>query len=444
MSKKTDIQFPAGFLWGASTSAHQVEGGTHNQWTVWELANAARLAKEAPKHYEKLPIWDSIAPIAQDPGNYVSGRGVDHYNRYAEDFGLLSQLNLNSFRFGIEWSRIEPEEGEWDQAQIDHYKHYIAELKKQGIQPAVNLWHWTVPVWFDKRGGFTKRKNIDYFARYVEKIAKDLLLPCGMVLTFNEPNSYIGMGYFDRQWPPQKNDPIEAISVLLNIARAHKRVYKLLKKLDPDIKIGVATQCNNNQPKRPGNYFDKFMAMASNYTWNWWFLNRIRRYQDFVGFNYYFTDYFRGFKRKNPQKHYQRHHAHQGHRGLNRARHHNPEGPLNDMGWYMEPSGIYHVIMAAAKRYKKPIIITETGVADMHDSYRQWWIEETLEAVHRANAQDANVQGYFFWSLLDNFEWSQGYWPKFGLVSVDREHGMKRTLRPSAKWFAERIKKLSA
>jgi beta-glucosidase len=114
------------------------------------------------------------------------------------------------------------------------------------------------------------------------------------------------------------------------------------------------------------------------------------------------------------------------------------------MGWYMEPSGIYHVIMWAARRYKKPIYITETGVADMDDQYRQWWIEDTLNAVQRANAQGADVKGYFYWSLLDNFEWSQGFWPKFGLVKVDREHGMKRTIRPSAKWFAERIKKLSA
>jgi beta-glucosidase/6-phospho-beta-glucosidase/beta-galactosidase len=114
------------------------------------------------------------------------------------------------------------------------------------------------------------------------------------------------------------------------------------------------------------------------------------------------------------------------------------------MGWYMEPSGLYNVIMSAAKRYRKPIIITETGVADMHDAYRQWWIDETLDAVYRANTQDANVKGYLFWSLLDNFEWSQGFWPKFGLVKVDRENNLKRTIRPSARRFAEEINSQTA
>jgi beta-glucosidase len=439
MPEDTKAEFPKGFLWGASTSAHQVEGGTHNQWTIWELENAARLARESDKHYEKLAIWPDIKAMAKDPGNYISGPAVDHYRRYEEDFKLIKELNFNTFRFGIEWSRIEPEEGQWDQSAIDHYKHYIAALKKEGIKPIPNLWHWTMPVWFYKRGGFANRKNIVYFLRYVEKIADELLLPCHMVLTFNEPNSYVGLGYFDRQWPPQKNDPLEAISVVLNIAKAHRQTYKLLKKLKPTLQIGVATQCNNNQPKRPGNYFDKTVAGAANYSWNWFFLNRIKRHQDFVGFNYYFTDYFRGFKRKNPLRLL----PHQGHRGVIHGRRHNPEGPLNDMGWYMEPSGIYHVIMGAARRYKKPIYITETGVADINDEYRRWWIEDTLNAVQRANAQGANVKGYFYWSLLDNFEWSQGFWPKFGLVKVDREHGMKRTIRPSARWFAERIEKLT-
>ena len=154
------------------------------------------------------------------------------------------------------------------------------------------------------------------------------------------------------------------------------------------------------------------------YFWNWWFLKRIRKYQDFVGFNYYFADYYKGFKVSNPQF------------------------PLNDLGWYMEPEGLYPSLLRAWAHFKKPIIITENGVADMHDQYRQWWIEETIIAMERAISEGIEIKGYFHWSLLDNFEWSFGWWPKFGLVEVDREHGMKRTIRPSAKWFAERIKKL--
>lgn len=444
MPEKKDKTFPDSFLWGASTSAHQVEGGNHNQWTVWELAHAAELAKTAKKHVGWVPVWEEIKEQAQDPDNYVSGRGVDHYRRYEDDFDLIKKLHLNTFRFGIEWSRIEPEEDQWNEAAITHYKKYIEELKKRDIQPVINLWHWTSPVWFDEKGGFSRRKNIPYFVRFVERIAHDLVIPSGWVITLNEPNSYVGMGYLTGNWPPQKHDPLAAVSVMLHLASAHKKVYQLLKGLDSSLTIGVATQCNNNQPKRRGHAVDRFVAANANYLWNWWFLNRIRRHQDFVGVNYYFTDYFRGIMRRNP-KEYPRHqhHAHTGHRGPYRKVRHNPPGPLNDLGWYMEPSGLYNVIMEAARRYKQPVVVTETGVADMHDKYRKWWLRETIDAMERANHRGANVIGYFHWSLLDNFEWHDGWWPKFGLVEVEREQGMKRTIRPSAKWFAKKLEHLS-
>jgi beta-glucosidase len=444
MAEDKNSKFPDSFLWGASVSSHQVEGGNHNQWTVWELENAPYLARNAEKHYAWLPVWPAIKKQAQDPNNYISGQAVDHYNRYKEDFDLVKKLNLNTLRFGIEWSRIEPTDGQWDEKEIEHYKTYIHELKKRGIQPVINLWHWTLPIWFAQKGGFAKRQNIQYFERFVKRIAKELIIPCGWVITVNEPNSYVGMSYLEGQWPPEKHRPIVAFMVVRNLTEAHRRVYKLLKSMDDDLKVGVATQCSNNQPKRPRNLIDKFVAGSANYLWNWWLLNRVRGCQDFVGFNYYFTDYYKGIARRNPHRHLHRLRLHTGHRGPHRKRVNNPPSPANDLGWYMEPSGIYHVIMQAAKRYKKPILITENGVADMHDKYRKWWIEETLDAVQRANAQGANVIGYFHWSLLDNFEWAQGWWPKFGLVAVDREDGMKRTIKPSGRWFAEFLDKQAA
>ncbi len=442
MGEDKNSNFPENFMWGASTSSHQVEGGTHNQWTLWELENAPYLARNAEKHYSWLPVWGDIKKKAQDPDNYISGQGVDHYNRYKEDFDLAKKLNLNSFRFGIEWSRIEPTEGKWNKKEIEHYKKYIAQLKKRGIQPVINLWHWTQPIWFEQKGGFAKRQNIKYFERFVKHIAKDLIIPCGWVITINEPNSYVGMAYLEGQWPPGKRRPLEAIEVARNLAEAHRRVYSMLKDMDNSLNVGVATQCSNNQPKRPKNILDKLVAGSANYFWNWWFLNRVSGYQDFVGFNYYFTDYFRGGVRKNPRWH--RHYVHTNYRGLHHHVRHTPDSPLNDLGWYMEPGGIYKVIMQAAKRYHMPILITENGVADMHDRYRKWWLEETLEAIEMANQKGANVIGYFHWSLLDNFEWAQGWWPKFGLIKVNRENGMKRTIKTSAKWFAEKIEKLSA
>lgn len=435
-------KLPEKFLWGASTSPHQVEGGTHNQWTVWELENAPYLARNAEKHYGWLSVWQDIKKQAQDPNNYISGEGVDHYHRYEEDFDLLKDLNLNALRFGIEWSRIEPTDGKWDEKEIEHYKEYIAALKKRGIQPVVNLWHWTMPIWFANLGGFEKKKNVIYFERFVHQIARELIIPCGIVTTVNEPNSYTSLGYLEGQWPPGKHSLRKAIRVMRNLAYAHRQVYKLLKSMDRELLVGVATQCNDNHPKRPHNYLDKFVAGSVSYLWNWWFLNRLRGYQDFIGFNFYFTDYFKGGFRKNPMWH--RHYLHTNYRGLLHRVRHTPASRMSDLGWYMEPSGIYHVIMAMAKRYKKPIIITESGVADMHDHYRRWWLTETITAIDRAKNDGAQVIGYFYWSLLDNFEWMQGWWPKFGLIEVDREHGMKRIVRPSGRWYAKFLAEQSA
>jgi len=410
--------FPDDFLWGASTAGHQVEGGNYDQWTVWELAHANDLAKTAEKRLGWMPDWDKHKKAANDPENYVSGKGVDHYHRYKEDFDIVKQLNLNAFRFSIEWSRLEPEEGAWDRAAIDHYHNYIAELKKRGIEPVLNLWHWTSPVWFEEQGGFTKSSNIGYFLKFVTKIAEEFKDEVRYILTINEPNVYAANGYLIGEWPPQKRAPIKAFKVFWNLKKTHKYSYRILKEQNPVFQIGIAHNMSNSQPKRPNNLLDKLVARASAYGWNWWFLNRIRRHQDFVGFNYYMTNYYRGFKLSNP-KH-----------------------PTSDLGWYMEPKGIEQVINQTWKRYKKPIIVTENGVADTKDQYRQWWIKETMHALVRSRSSGVELIGYMHWSLLDNFEWAYGWWPQFGLVHVDREDGMKRTIRPSAKWWAAQLKLL--
>lgn len=421
MPEDTKPEFPNKFLWGASTSAHQVEGGNHNQWTVWELANAAHLAKTAEKTYGWLPNWEKIKHQAQNPQNYSSGRGVDHYNRYEEDFDLVKKINLNSFRFGIEWSRLEPEDNVWDEAEIEHYRKYIAGLRQRGLEPVLNIWHWTAPLWFIDKGGFKNTANLKYFDRFVRRIGVEYAHQLKYIITLNEPNNYASISYQLGRWPPQERNTLSMLRVYWHLVRAHRRAYTILKNIKPELQIGVATQLVNMQAKRPRNLLDELSTKAMRYAWNWWYLRRIRRHQDFVGINYYFTDYYNDlFKKKNPTR------------------------PVSDLGWYMEPEGLYPLLLRAWTHYKKPIIVTENGVADAADEYRRWWIEETIVAMERARSEGVNIIGYFHWSLLDNFEWDQGWWPKFGLVEVDREHGMKRTIRPSAKWFAERIKKLSA
>lgn len=401
------------FFWGASTASHQVEGGTANQWSVWELSVAAKQAKTAKKRLDWLPSWDRIAHKATKPENYVSGRGVDHYNRYEEDFDIAQKMGLNAFRFSIEWSRLEPEEGKWNAAEFQHYKDYIAELKKRGIEPFLNIWHWTIPIWFAEKGGFAKQSNLKYFDALVKKVSHELLHDVRYVITLNEPNVYMGMSYSDGGWPPQEHNKLKAIWVYYNLSRAHKRAWRILKAKKPSLRIGVAQQLANIQALRPGHWLDESVVKVMRYFWNWWWLNRIRRYQDFVGFNYYFTDYYKGFER------------------------HNPSEPVSDLGWYMNPQGILQLMQRIAYHYPgKPIIITENGLADARDEHRQWWLAETMKALDTAKSQDIPVIGYLHWSLLDNFEWAFGWWPEFGLIHVDREHDMKRTIRPSAIWWA--------
>lgn len=407
-------QFPTGFLWGASTASHQVEGNMHNQWSEWELKNADRLAKNAPDRLSWLSTLDRIRAQATNPENYISGSGIEHYERYRDDFRLLKQLNMNAFRFGIEWSRIEPREGVWDQTAIEHYRAYIQELKDQNIEPIVTLWHWTMPVWFAEKGGFERHKNIRYFDRFIKKVAEELGNELSYVITLNEPNVYVTFSYVTGEWPPQRKSKLAAIRTYVHLLQAHHRAYKILKMRNTNLRIGIAQNFSCNLPFNKGKFLDRTVAAFNNYAWNWWFFNRIKRYQDFVGFNFYHVNYWSSYHLKNP------------------------ENPKNDVDWYMEPIRIKELLVWTHRRYQKPILITENGVADAADIYRQWWIEQTLLGLESAMDEGVELTGYLHWSLLDNFEWAYGWWPKFGLISVDRST-MTRHIRPSASWFAKKI-----
>ncbi len=418
-------KFPKDFLWGASTASHQVEGGTINQWTMWELEHASELATTADKRLNWIPGWNDSDKLdqqdAKNPENYVSGQGIDHYNRYEEDFDLLQKLQFNSFRFGVEWSRIQPEEGVFDKEAIAHYHEYIDSLNARGIEPMLNLWHWTMPTWFTDKGGFAKKENLPLFDAFVTRIAEEYADKVKYIITLNEPNVYASFSYLSGDWPPQIKSPRTALAVYRNLVTAHRRAYAILKSRNSTLQIGVAAQLANIQAKRPHNFIDSLTTKAMRYGWNWWFLTRIRKQQDFIGINYYFTDYYKGLGKKD-----------------------NPTVPTNDLGWYMEPEGLYPLMIRAWARYKKPIIITENGVADRNDQYREWWLEQTIIAMQRALSEGVEIKGYMHWSLLDNFEWKYGWWPKFGLIEVDRANDMKRKPRRSAIWFARQLIELQS
>lgn len=392
------LEFPKGFLWGASTSSHQVEGGTHNQWSEWE-ASPARLAA--------LEREGLVAKHGRE--NFISGTAADHFHRYREDFRLARELGHNATRISIEWSRVEPDEGRFDDEAIAHYRDVIAEIRRNGMEPFVTLWHWTVPVWFAEKGAFEKARNIPYFIRFAERMAA-ALPEVRFWITLNEPEIYSGWSYALGLWPPQKKNVFSAVGVHRNLIRAHRAAYPAIKKILPDAQVGVAKPLTWFEAWR-GRLWNRLMKAFADRTWNLYFLEHIRDMQDFVGVNHYSHNRIDGWFNRNGNER------------------------VSDLGWELYPEAIYHVLMMA-KRYGKPIYITENGLADAADAERPWFLRESLRSVHRAIADGADVRGYLHWSLLDNFEWAYGFWPRFGLVAVNYAT-QARSPRPSASLYGK-------
>lgn len=412
----TGLKFSKDFLWGASVSTHQVEGGNHNQWTVWELETAKQRASEAQSNYSHLDCWEEIKHQASLPSNYVSGVASDHYNRYKNDLEYVKKLNFTALRSGIEWSRIEPEEGIFDKQALEHYTEYFNDLKKAGITPILTLWHWTFPEWFAKKGGFLKRSNVKYYLRYVKYVMDNFGVKIDFFITVNEPTTYAAMSYYESRWPPQKKSIISTIRVLHNLARAHNRAYKIIKKTYPKSQIGLAHSCTYFYAG-DSSLISRISVWSAHRFGNEYFINLVKRYQDYFGLNYYFANRMIG------------------------TRAHNPVEVKNDLGWSLEPDKLRPFLSVLYKKYKLPILITESGVADSVDKYRKWWIAQSIKAIDGAQKDGVPMLGYIHWSLLDNFEWAEGFWPRFGLIEVDYKT-QKRTVRPSAKWYGQVIEKI--
>lgn len=410
------LSFSDKFLWGASVSTHQVEGGNHNQWTVWELETAKKRASEAEYNYAHLDVWKEIKDQVSLPSNYVSGSACDHYNRYQSDFDIVKKLNFTALRSGIEWSRIEPREGEFDKDALEHYQEYFRKLKKSGVTPILTLWHWTFPEWFANKGGFLKHSNIKYFVRYVKFVMENFGVDIKYFITINEPTTYAAMSYHERRWPPQKGSMVHTIRTMHNLASAHNRVYKVIKKKYPDSQVGLAHSVSYFYAG-DSSMVSRLSAWITHRFANEYFINLVKRRQDYFGLNYYFANRFIG------------------------TRVHNPEEAKNDLGWSMQPKMLRPFLLVIYKKYKLPIMITESGVADRRDINRKWWIAQSIKAIDGAQKDGVEMLGYIHWSLLDNFEWAEGFWPRFGLVEVDYKT-QKRTVRLSAKWYGQVIQKI--
>ena len=404
------LQFPKGFLWGAATSAHQVEGNTFNNWTQWEKENAERLAKEARDKWSYAQLEQF--PEMLKPENYLSGQACDHFNLYEEDFELAKSLGHNAHRFSIEWSRIEPEEGNFNEQAIEHYRNVILSLKAKGMEPFVTLWHWTNPIWLEKKGGCECGDFPLYFSRFAKIMAASFKDEVKFWVTLNEPTSVIANSYMQGNWPPQKRSALSALKVYKIFAQAHNKAYETIHKISPDAKIGFANILTYFEPNDPKSFWDHLAVQVGEYFTNQKFLKMTKRKHDFLTLQYYFHKKIQfPFTLKNENL------------------------IVSDLGWEIYPEGMYRLLKWLGS-FNLPIYITENGLADAEDSKRAKFIKAGLSWIHQAIEEGIDVRGYFYWSLLDNFEWDKGYWPEFGLIQVERET-QKRFVRQSAHEYAK-------
>ena len=388
------LRFPKGFLWGAATSSYQIEGGLTNDWSEWE--KSPRRLKDLESH--------NLRPVS----DFQSGMAANSWEKFEKDIVCLKKIKATAYRFSVEWSRIEPEIGRYDEEALAKYRYFIKRLREEHIEPFVTLWHWPIPLWLRDKGGWENPDIIHFFSRYVKKVVS-ALPAVTFWTTLNEHNSYVGGSYILGKWPPQKKNVFTAYRVIKHLIKAHREGYDIIKSINPTHQVGIASLAIYFEPVSHG--INSLLASIGNWWYNRYFFNQIKGHQDYIGINYYFHSRVNYWFGKNENK------------------------VVSDMGWELYPQGLYNLAMDA-KRYGKPIYITEHGLADASDIHRAWYIQESLKYLHQAIIEGADVRGYFHWSLLDNFEWLFGYTHKFGLFSFDNKT-WERTPRPSADVYAE-------
>jgi beta-glucosidase len=396
-----DNKFPKDFLWGASSSAYQVEGGIRNDWSEWEEKNADRLASEMPLTFHE---WQRKKfPEMYTRENYICGQACDHYNRYEEDFNLLKNFNLNAYRFSIEWARIEPEEGEFDEKEIAHYKKVIQALKERNIEPFITLWHYTNPRWIRDIGGWENKKTIDYFLRYVGKILKNFP-EIKFWVVLNEPTVYASLSYIKGTQPPGVKNIFRSRKVINNLVKAYLNAYDLIHSFGKDMMVSSPYSVNYWIPYR-NRLSNRILSGFMNYL-EGHFLKKIKNKADFIALQYYRSITI-GFKL--------------GGNFLGIISNDlNDDEDTNDLRWKIYPEGIYYFLKKNSV-FGLPIYITENGIADANDEKRTKFIKDHIFWIKKAIREGADIRGYFHWSLMDNFEFVEirGFWPRFGLVEID-------------------------
>jgi beta-glucosidase len=402
---------PKGFLWGAAISAHQSEGNDVNS-DSW-------LLEHLPETVYKEPSRDAC----------------DSYHRYEQDFAIAQSIGLNCYRFGIEWARIEPEPGQFSQAELDHYAKVLASCRAHGLLPIVTYNHFTVPRWFAMRGGWEVPDSADLFARFCERATRSLGGEIGMASPFNEANihllvkmlrlsatpEYIGKRSAMLAAAARATNAPKFSSILFtdpdridaHLLDAQAKAYQAIKSGPGDFPVGVTLTTQAIEAVREDSIAPRMEAMLYG---DWW--NAVNA-SDFVGVQAYTRFRFDS-------------------KGIVPA----PAGAeMTAAGYEYYPQALGATIRLAASKTKKPIYVTESGIATDDDTRRIAWLDACVAEVERCLADGIDVRSYIYWSLLDNFEWTQGYGQHFGMVAVDRETFV-RTPKPSTQHLARLIRSL--
>ncbi len=411
-------QFPDRFLWGAATAAHQVEGANdNNDWWDWE---------QTPGHI----LNGDTSTVACD---WWEGE------RYRSDFDLAKTLNHNAHRLSVEWSRIEPRQGEWNADAITYYRRVLTALHERGMTPLVTLHHFTSPRWLAQKSAWETQAVVPLFERYAAHVVDALGDLCDFWVTLNEPIVFAVSGFNDGNFPPGKHDFFLAARVMGNMVRAHAAAYHAIHRVQPNARVGVAYHLRRFLPANPNSALDRFAVGIRDFIANRMFMRALLdgnlRFpmslgerapealgtQDFIGINYYFTeriafDFSRAgqlFARPIPVTWH---------------------APVPGFAAEVNPRGLYDFVKEFGA-IGKPLYITENGIFDLRDDTQVRYLVTHLAAVQQAIADGVTLKGYFYWTLADNFEWAEGFSARFGLFETDFETQV-RTPRTSADVYA--------
>jgi beta-glucosidase len=382
------------FLWGVATSAFQMEGSPYADWASWD---------------SKLQSQPCL---------------THHYHLYKKDLHLLKEIGVNAYRFSVEWSRIQPEEDQWSMEVIRHYQDIIDFLHQEDIEPIVTLHHFTHPQWFIEKSPWHQKASIEKYLNFAEKMTV-FLKGIRYWITFNEPNVFILGGYLDGSMPPGIRDPFSYAEALGNVLSAHGKAYDLIHSSTPDAWVSVTHNMASFAPYQRWNLLDRFLSKLAQSYYNRSLLEAfmtgrlkirfpilkkiemdipIKGKLDFLGVNYYTRIHLR-FNPFQPMGLELKYEDRDGH-------------GLTDMGWEIHPHGMERVLQEATKLHI-PIIITENGIATHDDQKKIKFIKRHVDMLEKCVKKGMDIRGYFYWSLMDNYEWLKGLDAKFGLYSVN-------------------------